>query len=272
MKHIICYSGGHSSALVAIEVTRRFGKDNVILLNHDISSWVEDADVKRFKKEVADYLQIPITYANIQDLEADHLPDQFDVSIAAKAFKVGSGSELCTSRLKTEPFMNYLKQNFPDKDCTVYYGFDAEEVHRIQRRSSILGQLGYKSDYPLALWEERTINQTIQVGINPPNQYSSFKHGNCKGCLKAGRQHWYIIYCQRKDIFDKAKYTEDTIGYSIDKEFYLEEMEDSFERMKQMGIPQTELIHHQTFWAQVRKAGINLKQDAQSKRPCECTI
>ena len=50
MKHIICYSGGHSSALVAIEVVRKFGKETVVLLNHDISSFTEDQDVKRFKQ------------------------------------------------------------------------------------------------------------------------------------------------------------------------------------------------------------------------------
>ena len=36
-KHIICFSGGHSSAIVAIEVVRRFGKENTVLLNHDIN-------------------------------------------------------------------------------------------------------------------------------------------------------------------------------------------------------------------------------------------
>lgn len=36
MKHIICYSGGHSSALVAIEVARKYGAGDVVLLNHDI--------------------------------------------------------------------------------------------------------------------------------------------------------------------------------------------------------------------------------------------
>jgi PP-loop superfamily ATP-utilizing enzyme len=44
MKYIVCYSGGHSSALVAIEAVRKYGKENVILLNHDISPNVEDAD------------------------------------------------------------------------------------------------------------------------------------------------------------------------------------------------------------------------------------
>ena len=43
MTHIVCFSGGESSAIVAIEVVRKFGKENVVLLNHDISSKIEHA-------------------------------------------------------------------------------------------------------------------------------------------------------------------------------------------------------------------------------------
>ena len=69
MKHIVCFSGGHSSALAAIETVRKYGRENVILLNHDISPHVEHEDIKRFKQEVADYLHIPITYANMPGWE-----------------------------------------------------------------------------------------------------------------------------------------------------------------------------------------------------------
>ena len=54
------FSGGESSAIVAIEVVRKFGKENVVLLNHDISPKVEDADAKRFKKEISNYLGLPM--------------------------------------------------------------------------------------------------------------------------------------------------------------------------------------------------------------------
>jgi PP-loop superfamily ATP-utilizing enzyme len=56
MKRVVCYSGGHSSGLVAIEVARRYAGDEIVLLNHDLPFWTEDADIKRFKREVADYL------------------------------------------------------------------------------------------------------------------------------------------------------------------------------------------------------------------------
>ena len=58
MKYIVCYSGGHSSALAAVKAVRKHGKENVILLNHDISKNVEHEDIKRFKNEVANYFRI----------------------------------------------------------------------------------------------------------------------------------------------------------------------------------------------------------------------
>lgn len=267
-KHIVCYSGGHSSALVAIEVVRKFGAENTVLLNHDINEWVESADIKRFKTQVSNYLGVPITFANFKGVPSEEVPDQFDVVVQAAAFKVGAGQELCTSRLKTEPFMKYLQDNHADKDCVIYYGFDANEKHRIQRRSGILGAQGYKSDYPLATWK-RTIRSTKEVGIEPPNQYESFKHANCIGCLKAGKQHWYIVYCTRPDVWEKAKWSEDEIGYTIIPGVQLEELEPVFEEMKRLEIPQTEHIDHRTFWAMVRKSGIDTSTE-QDRKPCEC--
>jgi len=267
MKHIVCYSGGHSSALVAIEVVRRFGRDDVVLLNHDLHFTVEDADVKRFKREVAEYLGLPVTYANYKNASLD----QFDVCVQEGAFKVDNGYELCTSRLKTGPFMKYLAQNHPEKDCVIYYGFDPNETVRIQRRIGILGAQGYKTDYPLAFWE-RTILASSEIGIAKPNGYSVYKHGNCVGCLKAGQQHWYVVYCTRPDIWLKAKWAEEEIGYSIihteDGPLYLEDLEPKFEAMRLAGVPATELIPHQKFFAMARKF---IKIAAEAPKPCECT-
>lgn len=271
MKHVCCYSGGHSSALVAIEVARRFGPANTVLVNHDIHFTVEDADIKRFKREVADYIGVPITYANYKDLPAVNV-DQFDVAVQNKAFKVGDGSELCTSRLKTEPFRKYLARAFPTKDCIAYYGFDPGETKRIQRRSGIMGAMGFRTDYPLALWTDRTISATEEVGIARPGTYSVFKHGNCVGCLKAGWQHWYIVYCTRPDIWLKAKWAEEEIGYAIHHDesgpVYLEDMEARFAEMQAAGVPATELVQPQTWWASARKVVKIHQQNEQV--PCDC--
>lgn len=266
-KHIVCYSGGHSSALVAIEVVRRYGPADVVLLNHDIHFSVEHADIKRFKRECAEALGLPVTYANRGNVSED----QFDVCVKAGAFKVQNGNEICTSRLKTEPFQNWLRANAADKDCTIYYGFDANEMHRVQRRSGILGAQGYRSGYPLVFWK-RTIKSTKEIGVQRPLTYDVFKHGNCIGCIKAGWQHWYIVFCTRPDIWLKAKWAEDEIGYAIHHDdgvpVYLEDMEPRFEAMRAAGIPATEHIPHQRFWASAKK--IIAIKSVQPELPCEC--
>jgi hypothetical protein len=265
-KHICCYSGGHSSALVAIEIVRRYGKENVVLLNHDIAAISEGADIKRFKNEIATYLGLPVTYCNAPGWDTK---DQFDVVIEAGAFKVGKGTALCTNRMKTRPFEDWLKVNAGPEDV-IYYGFDLKEKARIQRRSSHLGSLGFATDYPLALWQERTIWATEEIGIVRPNTYELFKHGNCVGCLKAGRQHWYVVFCTRPDRWDKAKYAEEEIGYTIIKGASLESLEPLFTQMRDLGIKPTEHIPAATFWASVRKvikAGV---VEEETSMPCEC--
>ena len=110
MKHIIAYSGGHSSALVAMEVCRKFGKENVILLNHDINPKVEPADVKRFKNEVADYIGVPINYANHPDWETET-----PISLCVKAgtwVNPANRTILCTNRLKTAPAFDWYATNY----------------------------------------------------------------------------------------------------------------------------------------------------------------
>ena len=269
VRHIVCHSGGHESALVGIEVARRFGPENIVLLNHDMPAHTEDADIKRFKAEVAAYLGVPVTYANHPDPTAD----QFDVCVKAGAFKVNDGQELCTNRLKTQPFMDWLAANADPADSIIYYGFTAKEPHRIQRRSGIMGAQGWRTDYPL-IWKDRTIRATNEVGIARPLTYSVYKHGNCKGCLKAGWQHWYVIYCTEPALWAKGKWAEDEIGYAIHHDesgpVYLEDMEPKFAAMKVAGIPATEHIDQQRFWAQANRI---VKINAvQASIPCECVV
>jgi len=251
MKHIVCFSGGHSSGIVAIEIARKFGAENTILLNHDISSRVELPDVKRFKKQVADYLGIEITYANHVDFE-----QATPISVCVDAgtwVNPSNRAILCTHRLKTDPFYKWLKQHYMPGDVC-YYGMDANETTRIARRSAIMGEGGYAVDFPLATWQDRTITQTMQVGIDPPLQYDVFNHANCMGCLKAGWQHWYIIYCLMPWLWLEAKQAEAIIGYSIHNDGFLEDREKMFEQMRLAGIPATEKIPSQQFWADVHRA------------------
>ncbi|ARC83129.1 hypothetical protein U732_10 [Clostridium argentinense CDC 2741] len=271
-KYIVCFSGGHSSALVAIEAVRRYGRKNVILLNHNISPEVEELDIKRFKQEVADYLGLKITYANMEGWEHK---TPLRVCRELGGFKFNNGPVLCTYKLKTEPFHEWLKDHYPvtkgdvREDIVLLYGFDKGETNRIQRRIGVMISKGYKTDFPLAFWD-RTIENTEEIGIKRPNVYELFRHANCIGCLKAGKQQWYIIYCLYPNLWKEAKETEEEIGYSILKDNFLEELEPKFEQMKCKGIVPGERMTPQKFWAEVKKA---LPMEGQlSFLPCECAL
>lgn len=272
MKYVVCYSGGHSSALVAIETVRKYGKEDVILLNHNISPEVEHEDIKRFKEEVAKYLDIEITYANMEGWETK---TPLRVCKELGGFKFGNSPTLCTTKLKTEPFNKWLKENFPVKkgevreDVVILYGFDKNEKARIQRRASILGQQGYKTDFPLAFWD-RTIQSTEEIGIKKPSVYALHRHANCIGCLKAGMQSWYLVYCLYPKLWNEAKETETEIGYSILKDKFLEELEPKFAQMKCQGMVPTEKINPQAFWSKVEKELQLIGQI--SWLPCECSF
>lgn len=68
--------------------------------------------------------------------------------------------------------------------------------------------MGYMTDFPM-MWNERTIFDIEEIGIKRPITYEIFNHANCKGCLKAGKQHWFIIYCLYPETFAKAKVAEE---------------------------------------------------------------
>lgn len=254
MRHIVCYSGGVESALVAIEVVRRYGRDNVVLLNHDISPEAEDDDIKQYKQDIADNLLLPVSPCNATE-KFPHL-DPLKACMDIKAFKVGKGTELCTCKLKTEPFMAVLKKVDP-AEAILYYGFTPEEEDRCARR--LREMPGWKIEFPL-LWPNRTIFDTAEIGIPKPAHYDIWKHGNCIGCLKAGWQHWYCVYVCRRDRWELAKEAEAFIGYAINRRSIdgksrpcrLIEREAEFEELRQAGLPATEWIDSHKFWAMAR--------------------
>lgn len=272
MKYIVCFSGGHSSAVCAIECVRKFGKENVILLNHNISPEVEGKDIKRFKNEIAAYLGIDITYANMERWETK---TPLRVCRDLGGFKFGNGPVLCTYNLKTKPFYTWLKENYPvekgqvREDIKIIYGFDKQETSRIQRRIGVMINQGYKCDFPLAFWE-RTIQNTEEIGIKKPNVYELHRHANCIGCLKAGMQSWYLVYCLYPKLWQEAKETENEIGYSILKDKFLDELEPKFSQMKCQGMVPSEKISPQKFWAKVEKELQVIGQI--SWLPCDCSF
>jgi len=270
MKYIVCFSGGKASAMAAIKVVMKYGKENVILLNHNITSKVEDSDIQRFKEAVAAFLGLEIVYANMEDWEDK---DQFDVCLEKGGFQFQAGKAICTYNMKTLPFYKWLKENYPvipgeiRDDVIIIYGYDPEETERITNRKQYLYAQGYMTEFPLT-WEETDIKKVEDVGIQEPSTYKIHKHANCKCCIKAGKQSWYLNYCLYPEIFEKAKQTELSLGHSIIKDIFLYELEPKFEEMKKRDIEATEKVDQYTFWKTARRV---LKEDPnQIRMPCDC--
>lgn len=282
MKHIICYSGGHSSGIVALNVAAKFGTDDLILLNHNINPKKEDADIKRFKIELAAKIGVPITYANIQDLPESELPTQFDVCHEAGTITNQSGDAICTHRLKTEPFERYLRKHLYNtmfgENCVIYYGFDAAEMDRINRRKQILGAMGYASEFPLAFWKDLTYTSTGEVGVPPPGTYTVWKHANCKGCLKGGPLHWYVTYVNDYESFCEGEALEDEMDYALNRQIiagqkyplFLRQLRCVFEQMVIDNVPATEHQSPNKFFNLMKKKyGLDASNTV---KPCQCTI
>lgn len=260
MKKIVCFSGGHSSALAAIETARKYGTEGMILLNHDISPHVEHEDIKRFKRDVAEYIGLPIAYANAEGWE-ELTPIQCMIRGGGNSARLIH----CTRMLKTAPFYKWLEENAARGDWVIY-GFDAEETNRMMRRSDVMNAMGYKAVFPLAEWE-RTIQATEEVGIERPSTYATYKHANCVGCLKAGKQHWYCVYCLRPDIWAEAVAAEEETGYSIIKGTFLKKLEPEFREMRDiLHIVPTDKTKSAKFWKKVRET----LPEEQLEIPCDC--
>lgn len=253
-KFVICYSGGRSSAECALSAAKLYGPENVILLNHNITGRVERADTKRFKEDVADYLGLEITYANHPNWN-EKTPIQIIKDIGYFSNKK-TGTVLCTYELKTLPFYRWLEANDPECKNIYVYGLDEDEPTRINGRSQKLGSMGYKTTFPKT-WPE-SLRVTLEMtGIKPPESYDRFKHSNCTGCLKAGFQHWYIVYVEDRPMFDEVADFELDLGYSLRRlngqPVFLDDKRELFDEMIAAGVEPTEHVSQQKFWPDAKK-------------------
>ena len=184
MKHIVSFSSGLSSALTALRVIERYGRENTTLVFMDTR--FEDDDNYRF---MADFGRVH----KVSILRITEGRTPYQVSHAQHVIP-NSRVAPCTARLKIEPFRAYLA-TLP-KPVTVHIGYDFQEMHRCAPTRANYEGLGYDVDFPL-LWkpyEFRPYEQICRVdwGIEPPQMYRmGYTHANCGGrCVKQGHGDW----------------------------------------------------------------------------------
>jgi hypothetical protein len=206
MKYIVLFSGGANSAYTAWMVNQKHHADTILL---HTPTYSEHPDADRFRKQFADYLNLPITVQadgrNIWQLINDEhcLPSE--------------RIPFCSRILKLEQSQIFYK-NMAD-DFIVYYGYDGTEWRRAQRSSARLEHQGIKSEYPLLMTSitSNAIKDFIRnnLRICLPEPYLYLKHNNCIPCFKGGKQHFYQVWKYYPDYFLKAIKAEHDIGYTV---------------------------------------------------------
>lgn len=279
--HVVKYSGGVSSALVAAMVLKKYGKENTVWVNSVVNA--EPEDVSRFEEEFAKYHDMEITYLKADEEKYPGLTP-YSVAKKEKAFAIRGGfgaNILCTSRLKIDPFMEWLKS--VDREVRIYYGFDKGEEHRLQRVSTESAVRGIRGDAPLITWDNPLTPRYLdEIGVKPPMQYQTFKHANCIGCLKAhSKRHWLCVYVHHRAIFDQFKELENELGYSIIRNHFLEELEPYFEEIQKLGLEINEHGSNQKFWAEIKRAlrsknsldfASEAEKEVEPTLPCGCVV
>jgi hypothetical protein len=226
MKHIILYSGGAASSYVAYLVTqyKNINKKDIILLHTPTYSEHKDAD--RFRKEVADYLNLNITEQadgrNIWELIDNNncLPSQF--------------IPFCTQQLKMKQTEKFLKKLEKEKeDYILYIGYGIEEWKRVQNSYAKNLQKRRKVKFPV--FESKLKNEEIkriiqeEWKIELPVVYKHLKHNNCIPCFKAGKYEWKNYWKYYRKEFDEAVKREKQIGHTVFKDKSLTELAEIWE-------------------------------------------
>lgn len=184
MTHVVSFSSGLSSALTAVRVVDRYGKDNTRLVFMD--TLFEDEDNYRFISD----------FERRFDMEIVRLAEGRNPYEVSRAEHVIPNQKLapCTFRLKIEVFRAWLAQQ--EKPLTIHIGYDFTEIHRCEPTRRNYETLGYAVDFPL-LWQPIEYRPYTQVcredwGIEPPRMYAiGYTHANCGGrCVKQGQGDW----------------------------------------------------------------------------------
>lgn len=199
MLHVVSFSTGLSSALCAVRVLEKYGKENTKIVFLDTK--IEDDDNYRFMADFEKKFDVEI-------LKLSEGRTPYQVFEDKNIIPVGKVVP-CTFNLKINLFKNWLKTQ--EKPITIYIGYDWKEIHRCEKTKSNYEALGYNVDFPL-LWdpiEKRRYSEVFinDYGIRPPRMYSmGYTHANCGGmCVKQGMGDWLRTLKYFPERFEKIE-------------------------------------------------------------------
>lgn len=183
-RHVVMYSGGISSWVVARRIADQHGTDNLVLLFADVLA--EDEDLYRFNRDVERNLGVPLTV--VCD---GRTPQQVGID---RKHLGNTRVANCSHLLKQVPCRTFLETNTDPAETVLYVGIGWWEQHRLPKITQAWEP--WRVEAPLTeppyLDKIQQLAMARQHGIEPPRLYSmGFDHNNCGGaCVKAGQGQW----------------------------------------------------------------------------------
>ena len=181
--YVVQFSGGLGS-FAAAHWVKQNRPGNVTLLFCDTRT--EDEDLYRFLIDTSRFLELPLTTIadgrNVWEI------------LKWKRFIGNSRVDPCSRILKRELSKAWVDANFGSGNCTLVFGIDWTESHRVSNVHSYWR--GYSCLFPLVdewRYDKHEFAKYVEsIGIKLPRLYSmGFPHNNCGGfCIKAGKAHF----------------------------------------------------------------------------------
>lgn len=145
-----------------------------------------------------------------------------------------TGFAPCTNWLKKRVRKEWELEHI-DYDLTYVWGMDCNEKNRAERLKETM--IDFNHCFPLIdrdLTKEEAHGICAELGIKRPLMYDlGYSNNNCVGCVKGGMGYWNKIRVDFPDVFSSRSKLERSIGSTILKECYLDELDPNRGRMSE---------------------------------------
>ncbi|MFJ2752718.1 hypothetical protein [Streptomyces sp. NPDC087297] len=214
LQHVIQFSGGVGSALSALHVAERVDPSTMTLLIADTQ--VEDPDLWRFSRDLADLIGVPLT------IVADGR-DPWQL-FRDQRFLANDRLALCTRHLKQIPCRTWMQHNAPPETSIAYVGIEPTKKDRPRAAAITRNWAPWTVEFPLLDGPDRTkaelLEELRERGLKPPRMYElGFEHNNCGGaCVRAGQKQWRHLLQTFPDRYARAETEEEKIRAYLGKD------------------------------------------------------
>lgn len=205
MNHVVGFSGGAASAVVA-KIVRDAYPESTVLLFCDTRT--EPGDNDRFREDVARFLGLPIT----------RLADGRDIWELFRDERFLGNQRLtpCSEHLKVQVGERWMREHMP---CTYYVGYTPDEWRRAQRLTARKAAQGVPVKFPLieqGISKEECLRRVEKCwGLRLPEMYAWAEHANCVPCVKGGLAYWGMLYRRHPEAWARAAEAERETGEQI---------------------------------------------------------